>query len=189
MVKAPLEYAWSSYRYFVGKDKRPQWLTVELVLGDFGGEGKKGYRGYREYVERIEAEKLESPLKRAIASTFLGSEEFVSNIGTEYLEGRSIDRRNIPAIKKVLRGPSPEDIGKAALKALGRDHPLFKKMCIYLSHRHSGMRLEEIGAYFGMKGSAISQLSRRFEERIKGDKELRGILDKIKREGLLNVET
>ncbi len=50
------------------------------------------------------------------------------------------------------------------------------------------MRLEEIGAYFGMKGSAVSQLSRRFEKRIKADKELKGILDKIRREGLLNVE-
>jgi len=40
-----------------------------------------------------------------------------------------------------------------------------------------------------MKGSAISQLSRRLKERIKGDKELRGILDKTKREGLLNGET
>ena len=51
------------------------------------------------------------------------------------------------------------------------------------------MRLEEIGAHFGMKGSAVSQLSRRFEERIKGDKELRRVLDKIKEESLLNVET
>ncbi len=41
--------------------------------------------------------------------------------------------------------------------------------------------LEEIGGYFGMKGSAVSQLSRRFEERIKADKELKGILDKIRK--------
>jgi len=39
---------------------------------------------------------------------------------------------------------------------------------------------EEIGGYFGTKGSAISQLSRRFKETIKGDKELGGILGKIK---------
>jgi len=26
------------------------------------------------------------------------------------------------------------------------------------------MRLEEVGAYFGMKGSAVNQLSRRFKE-------------------------
>ncbi len=49
--------------------------------------------------------------------------------------------------------------------------------------------LEEIGAYFGMKGSTISQLSRRFEKKIKADKELKGILDKVRREGLMNVET
>ena len=34
------------------------------------------------------------------------------------------------------------------------------------------LSFNEIGAYFGMKGSAISRLSRRFKETIKGDKEL-----------------
>lgn len=35
-----------------------------------------------------------------------------------------------------------------------------------------------------MKGNAISQLSGRFKETIKGDKELGGILCKIKAEGI-----
>lgn len=189
MVKSPLEYPWSSYRSFIGKDKKPDWLTTELVLGDFGGEGRKGYRRYREYVERGETNEQESPFKRVIASTFLGSEEFINRIRTEYLERRKIDKRNVPAIKKVLRGPSLEDIEKAVVKVLGKDHTLYKKVCIYLSHRYSGMRLDEIGAYFGMKGSAVSQLSGRFKETIKGDKELGRILIKIEEEGLLNVET
>jgi REP element-mobilizing transposase RayT len=189
MVKAPLEYPWSSYRYFVGRDKKPEWLTMELVLGDFGGEGRTGFRRYREYVERGEAKELESPFKGVIASSFLGSEEFINNIRMKYLENRKIDKRNIPAIRKVLRGPSFEEIEKGVVKVLGRDHALYKKVCIYLSHRQSGMRLEEIGAYFGMNGSAISQLSRRFKETIKGDKELGRILGDMKEQGLLNVET
>jgi len=189
MVKGPSEYPWSSYRYFVGKNKKPQWLTTELVLGDFGGAGKKGYRRYREYVEGGVGRGLESPFKRIIASTFLGSEEFINNIRTQYVEKMEVDKRNIPAIKKILRGPSLEEIEKAVVKVLGDDAVFYKKMCVYLSHRHSGMRLEEIGAYFGMKGSAVSQLSRRFQERTKRDKGLRGYLDKINREGLLNVET
>ena len=49
------------------------------------------------------------------------------------------------------------------------------------------LSFNEIGAYFGMKGSAISQLSGRFRETIKGDKELGGILRKVKKEGLLNA--
>ena len=40
-----------------------------------------------------------------------------------------------------------------------------------------------------MKGSAISPLSRRFKETTIGHKELRGILRKIKKEGLLIAET
>jgi len=51
------------------------------------------------------------------------------------------------------------------------------------------MRVDEIGTYFGMKGSVISQLSRRVKERLKGDRELVGILHKIKMEGLLIAET
>jgi transcription antitermination factor NusA-like protein len=51
------------------------------------------------------------------------------------------------------------------------------------------MRLDEIGAYFGKKGSSISQLSRRFKETLNGDKGLRGILNRIEKEGLLNIET
>ena len=189
MVKSPSEYPWSSYRSFIGKDKKPDWLTMELVLGDFGGEGKKGYRRYREYVERGETKEQESPINRVIASTFLGSEEFINNIRMEYLEKKKIDKRNIPAMKKILKGPSLDDIEKAVVQVLGKDHTLYNKMCIYLSHQHSGMRLDEIGAHFGMKASAVSQLSRRFKERTKGDKELGVILSKIKKEGLLNVET
>jgi chromosomal replication initiation ATPase DnaA len=161
---------------------------MELVLGDFGGDGRTAYRRYREYVERRETNGLESPFKRVIASTFLGSEEFINQIRMEYLEKKKIDKRNIPAIKKVLRGPSLEDIEKAVVQVLGKDRTLYRKMCIYLSHQYSGMRLEEIGAHFGMKSGAISQLSRRFKERIKGDEGLGRILSKIKKEGLLNVD-
>jgi hypothetical protein len=189
MVKTPLEYLWSSYRYFIGEDKKPQWLTMEFVLGDFGGEGRRGFRGYREYVERGETKELRDPFKSVIASTFLGGEDFINRIRTQYLEKRKIDKRNIPAIKRILKRPSFEDIEKVVVKRLGRNHSLFRKVCIYLSHRHSGLGLDEIGAYFEMKGSAISQLSRRFEGAIKGDKKLEGTLIEIRKESLLNVET
>jgi REP element-mobilizing transposase RayT len=189
LVKSPSEYPWSSYRCFIGKDKKPDWLTTELVLGDFGGEGRNGYGGYREYVERGESRELESPLKRVIASTFLGSEEFINNIRMEYLEKKKVDKRNIPAMRKILRGPSLEEIKKAVAQVIGRGHALYKKICIYLSHQYSGLSLDEIGTHYGMTTGAISQLSRRFKETIKEDKGLQGIIDKIKKEGLLIVET
>jgi putative transposase len=108
MVKTPLEYPWSSYRYFVGRDKKPKWSTTEFVLGDFGGEGGRGFKRYREYVEREVDKEIENPLKKVIASTFLGRKEFIDRIKLEYLEGKGMDRRDLPALKKILIGPSLE---------------------------------------------------------------------------------
>jgi len=187
MVKVALEYPWSSYRYFAGRGKKPKWLKTELVLEDFGGEGGRGYRRYREYVEKGAGKEIEDPLKKVIASTFLGGKEFIESIKLKYLEEKKIDRRDLPALKKILRGPSLEAIEKAVIKIVGRGYPLFKKICIYLSYQRSGMNLREIGEYFGMQRSAISQLSRRFAETIEGSSELKKLLSNIEKEGLLNV--
>ena len=122
-----------------------------------------------------------------IASTFLGDKEFIERIKLEYLEKREIDRRDLPALRKILIGPSLESIEKGVIKVVGRGDPFFKKMCIYLGYQHSGLNLREIGEYFGMQGSAVSQLSRRFAETIKGNQELRKVLDRIEKEDMLNV--
>lgn len=184
MVKAPLEYPWSSYRYFVGRDKRPEWLTTEFILG---GEGRRGFKKSREYVERGVEKGIENPLKKVVASTFLGGKEFIERIKLEYLEEKEMERRDLLALRKILMGPSLESIEKVVSKIVGRDHPLFKKICIYLGYQHSGLNLREIGEYFGMQRSAVSQLSRRFVETIKGDQELRKVLSNIEKEDLLNV--
>jgi len=187
LVKAPLEYPWSSYRYYVGKDKKPEWLTTEFVLGDFGGEGGRGFKKYREYVEGGENKEFNNPLEKAIASTFLGDKEFINRIKLEYLGKKEIDRRDLPALKKILIGPSLESIERVVIKRVGEGHSLFKRICIYLSYQHSGLNLREIGEYFGMQRSAISQLSRRSGKTIKGDQKLRKVLDNIEKEGLLNA--
>jgi hypothetical protein len=49
------------------------------------------------------------------------------------------------------------------------------------------LNLREIGEYFGMQRSAISELSRRFRETIKGNQELRKVLSNIDKKDLLNV--
>jgi hypothetical protein len=138
-------------------------------------------------VERGENKELDNPLKKVIASTFLGGKEFIDRIKLEYLEKKEIDRRDLPALRKILRGPSLELIERAVIKRVGKEDPFFKKICIYLSYEHSGLNLREIGEYFGMERSAISQSGRRFAETIKGDKELRKVVSDIEKEDLLNV--
>lgn len=182
LVKDPSEYGWSSYQYYVGKQREPEWLTTEWVLGYFGGRGRSGYRRYREFVEKGLTMELESPLREVIASTFLGSEGFIERIRKEYLEDKIFDKRNQPAVKQILKGPSPGEIEKAVAKAVGKDHVHYKKLCIHFSHRYSGMGLEEIGKHFAMKGGAVSQLSRRFKRAIDEHKGMERTIDTIKKE-------
>ncbi len=186
LVKSPSEYGWSSYRYYIGSKREPEWLTTELLLGYFGGRGRSGCRRYREFVEKGVTMELESPLSGVIASTFLGSEEFIKRIKEEYLEDMKNDKRNIPAVKQVLRGPSLEQIEKAVDRVVGRNHFLYRKFCLHLSHQYSGLGLEVIGMHWGMKGDAVSQANRRFSRTLNGDKGMEKMLDTIKKE--LHVE-
>ena len=47
------------------------------------------------------------------------------------------------------------------------------------------LSFNEIGAYLGRKGSAISQVTRRFKETIKGDKELGRIISNVEKGGFV----
>jgi putative transposase len=185
LVKSPSEYRWSSYWYYIGREREPEWLTTALVLGYFGGRGRAVYRRYREFVEKGMTMEEENPLRNVIASTFLGGEDFIRRIRETYLEDREIDRGNIPALKRILRGPSPAEIEVAVAKIIGEDHSLYRKLCIHLSHQWSGGSLEEIGAHFGMEGSAVSQASRRLKKGMEGDKSIKKLLEKIKKEMLI----
>ncbi len=84
-------------------------------------------------------------------------------------------------MKHLLKGPSPGEIEKAVEKTVGKDHVLYRKLCIHLSHRYSGMGLDEIGKHFGMKGSAVSHSSRRFKKDTEDDEGMERTLDRIKK--------
>lgn len=87
--------------------------------------------------------------------------------------------RSIPVLRELVDKPSLEQIGRTTESVIGRKHPLFKKICIYVSHQYSGFALKEIGTYYGMRGSAISQSSRRFKQRILEDNKLKKITAQI----------
>lgn len=57
--------------------------------------------------------------------------------------------------------------------ALGRDAKMF------LSYKYTSENLKDIGAYFGIGESVVSQSNRRVNEKLKSDKKLRRKIRKI----------
>jgi len=50
---------------------------------------------------------------------------------------------------------------------------------IFLSHRHTGEKLEAIGGHFDIGPSAVCQTAKRFAQRIKDDKKIGKVIQKI----------
>ncbi|WAC08359.1 MAG: transposase [Thermodesulfobacteriota bacterium] len=178
-VKSPQEYPWSSYRNYCGEKKAPEWLKIDFILGIFGKGLSSAQKSYREFVEVMICQEGQSPLKEVVFSTILGSKGFVKAVIDNNLSEKKADRE-VPALRKLKEQVSIEEIEKATEVVFGQEEKTKKKVSIYLSHRFSGRKLKEIGEYFGLSESGVTQASLRLEKTIEEDKKLKRKLALIK---------
>ena len=64
---------------------------------------------------------------------------------------------------------------------LGKDFVWDRKVKIFLSQRYTGKKLKDIGIHFGIGETGVSQVSKRFTDKIKKDEKLKNKIDKIAR--------
>ncbi len=171
-ITRPQDYPWSSYQYYSGAKEGPEWLKVAFILGFFAKRLSTAQKKYREFVEKKIGQEEESPLKEVIFSTILGSMEFVKAVSKKHLGGKRADRE-VPALRKLSGQISIAEIEKAAEEVFMKEAKTGRKVSLYLSHRHSGMKLKEIGEYFGISESGVTQASRRLGKKIEEDKKLK----------------
>jgi putative transposase len=168
-------YPWSSYPYYAGLKKKPGWLESQTILGYFEKDERKAKRAYRAFVKEGMGKEVRNPFKDVVASTFLGSQDFIEAAARNGEIGQSEDMRNVPALRVLQRRLSLNEIEKKIEGKISREDPIFRKFCLYFSHRFGDYSLEEIGAYYGMKASAVSQAARRFKTKIREDSELQRV--------------
>jgi len=104
------EYRWSSYPFYIRKEKRPAWLTTEFILGYFGKDESSAQKNYRKFVEDALESETKNPLKDVFASTFLGSLEFITWVKENFVGSKNVDTRNIPVLRELVEKPSLEQI-------------------------------------------------------------------------------
>jgi len=171
-ITKPEDYPWSSYQYYIGDKKGPEWLKVKFILGFFGKKVSTAQKRYRAFVEGKIGQEEKSPLKEVVCSTILGSMEFVKAVSKKHLGDKRADRE-VPALRKLSGQISITEIEKAAEEIFRKEEKTGKKVSLYLSHRYSGMKLKEIGEYFGISESGVTQASRRLGKKIEEDKKLK----------------
>ena len=189
-VAQPDDYPWSSYQYFAVEQTLPEWMSIDFILGYFGTSKKQAHVGYRRFVEEKIGVSSDNPLETVVASTFLGSDEFIQSVQERYLDKNAADMRNIPALRQIARKPTLEEVKDAVESVIGETVSSSRGIFLYMSQSHAGGMLNEIGQYYGMQGSAVSQANRRFKEKLQKDETLQKMVKEFTdRLNALIVET
>lgn len=178
MVAKPEQYKWSSYLSYIRPNNKPEWLCTEFILGFFNRKNVVARKQYRRFVESKVWRTTESPLQNIFASTILGGVEFINRIRVEHID-RTVADRNLPDAKYFYDKPDIEEIIEHVEKTIPEDFSLSKRVQLYLCHRYSGQKLNDIGIHFGIGESAVSQASRRVAMQVDKNKELKKKINKI----------
>ena len=178
LAETPEQYEWSSYCYYTGKKKAPEWLNMDFILGYFGREVSEAKKNYKNFVGILINKQYESPLINVISSTILGTQGFIELIKDKYLSAQKEDR-DVPALKTLSRKITIKDIFDEVDRIIKEDKKLSRNIKLYLSRRHTAERLDDIGRYFGIGGSGVCQAGRRISGQLEKDKPLAKTIKKI----------
>ena len=189
MVDKPEQYSWSSYLYYIGCKPVPEWLFTNFILSCFDNKILDAQRKYRAFVAAMMRQEYTTPLKDVVSSTILGNDDFIKKIKDKYLSDKEADF-NLPALKELSPKKTVGEIAEEVESVFGGDRGLARGVKIYLCHKHTGKKLKDIGKYFDIGGSGVSQATRRIAMKVNQDKELSEKITKIEhRLGLSKMKT
>jgi putative transposase len=178
IVEFPEEYEWTSYGCFIGKKKAPEWLKISFILGYFGKKISDSQNNYRDFVNAFIDQEYESPLEEVVGSTILGGQTFIGFIKDRYLTDKK-ENKDLPALKVLKKRIMIEEISREVDKKIKDNEKLSRKIKIYLSRRHTGERLDDIGEHFGIGGSGVCKIWRQMSDEIEKDKSLGKVVKKL----------
>ena len=180
MVSTPDKFQWSSYNQYIGKQKAHEWLVRDFILGYFGKQYKTAQRKYHDFVTLLVGQEYKSPLDDVTASVMLGAQDFIDFIKDRYLTGLK-KSRDVPAAEALLDKVSIQGISDIVDETIGKETKEARNIKIFLCQKYTGQKLKTIGDRFGIGDSAVSQVCRRFGEKIKREKQIRKKIQKLEK--------
>jgi REP element-mobilizing transposase RayT len=147
MVKAPKDWAWSSYRASMGLEPAPPWLAEDGLLAMFAKRRSLAQQRYEQFVS--EGIKVDSPWANLKGQVFLGDEQFVTRMQAHIQTGK--DDVQIPLAQ---RRPKPPPLAEIAKRAPDRN------AAIVAAHATGGYSYQQIADYFGVHFTTVGRIVR-----------------------------
>jgi putative transposase len=157
LVDHPEQYAWSSFVYYRGTAKPDSWLETSVILRLFGERLEASRKAYGEFVIRGIGEEAPASIKESVRKGILGSEEFIARIRKEHLgDEYSKPDREKPQLRKLRKKPDLSQILSESEKVLGPRNKYLVPIAVFISHKDSALKLKEIGEFFSLSISSVS---------------------------------
>ncbi|MBS1258925.1 MAG: Chromosomal replication initiator protein DnaA [Candidatus Scalindua arabica] len=193
IVKRPEDYRWTSYMEYIGAGKEKELLVdITETLSCFSKTKGTAMKAYREFINDGIGEE-DNPLEDVEAGIVVGSNRFKDLI-RKLLQKRKPDEE-IPQLKRLREKIPIDRIIKVCCDYYGKNREELltsgkakneRRTVIYLSKILSNVKNIEIGRYFGIKGSTVSESLKGVEDRMKRDEKLRKEIEVLK--GQLVIE-
>ena len=186
LVKRLDQYRWSSYPAYIGRNKRPPWLTCKYILASLAPNRTR--EAYKAFV----AEGIDSDVTNFYSKNkqppILGSDSFTRTLK---LRSKDID---VPDLRQARVWPTTNRIVEVVCRRLGVEaesvwtshrgravkNPV-RGMAMYVCQHEADMTLREIARRFGLKHYASASSSiRQFERRLAQDQQLQRNMKLIK---------
>jgi putative transposase len=180
ITERPEQSKWTSYKDFISKRTNNGMVTTEDTLTCFSQKGDDAVKAYKLFVESG-IEGGDNPFDDVEAGLVLGRDGFIEGIlnllskinsDAELPQLRQL-RVDVPADKVIKCCSRYYGMKKEDLISRGKGK-IERKLAVYIIKIHnSKMTNKEIGAYFGIRGPAVSGIIKAVERRMMKDKGLR----------------
>ena len=196
MVESASDYRWSSYPFFIGKRKMPDWLTGDWLLSQFGKNLKEAKKNYKRFVDGVDPLSIENPGKSPKGGFILGSEAFIEWVKEQCLSLEAEDKEK-PQLKSLKPGIEIGQIVSTVAEsfgvepeqilAKGKKRNLARDVAIYFTKNLTSYYGKELGEHFGgISGAAITMRYKAVLSQIKTDKKLNALMKRLERQIINN---
>jgi REP element-mobilizing transposase RayT len=185
-LKQLRNYQWSSYPDYIRETTRYSWLNHHEVLTYFGGDNPGGRKAYARFVESGLSLDIPTPLEKGKGHGIIGDKSFIEKISARYF--KSMEKREVPALRKIERQINPERILDAVTVVTGAEKSAFlvrgyqgisRGLAMELLYRHAGLTQREIGELMGIDYSSVSVGRKRFRTLAEQNKEYKKLATRI----------
>ena len=181
------DYRWSSYRAYVGMERKPDWLETGPVLALLGGRRREQRQQYQRYVEAGLLEgAIACPWERVRGQVALGDALFVERL-QERLQG---DEREQSGLRQLKARPGWERAVKIVEEMKKESWEEFRDrrgdwgrdVTLWLGRRVCGLKLQELAEYAGLSHyGSVSTALRYLQARLVQDAALSRLLSQATR--------